>query len=235
MTTYERALEIVHEAYDGQITEIIANIDINRANLAIAENEFRNTLAFLLDEAYYLRNISGDPPDQDVANIIATRFRSTLPSQEIQRVNDQRNGVIEELYDSNFITMREIYAHQDEYIFQSGIGRDLNISDLRESILNNINFDAIIELFITLGAILPKAALIANLNLYYTNPDTQRINRANEEEIQRILDKYITEIKPEEDEVILEHIHIQVNVTDHNEGAAEPIGLAGDFFCEHSS
>lgn len=233
MTKYERALEVVNEAYDGQITEIIANIDIARANLLISENEFRSTLAFLLDEAYYLRNISDDPPDQDIANIIATRLRSTLPYQDIQQVNTQRNDVIEELYNADLNSEKERNNLLDEYIFQSGIAINVDITHLRNMIGQGDNYDSIIMLFFNLGAMLPEPALRTNLDLYYR--DLQIANNSNEEVIQSILDRYITEIEPEEDEITLEYPYpSEENNTDHNEGSEELIGLVSFPLYYHS-
>lgn len=233
MTKYERALEIVNEAYDGQITEIIASIDITRANLLISENEFRNTLAFLLDEAYYLRNISDDPPDQDIASVILTRLRSTLPDQNIQQVNIRRDAVIEELYNADLNTEREINSSLNEYIFQSGIAINVDITHLRNMIGQGDNYDSIIMLFFNLGAMLPEQALRTNLDLYYR--DLQIANNRNEEVIQSILDRYITEIEPEEDEITLEYPYpSEANNTDHNEGSEEPIGLVSIPLYYHS-
>lgn len=189
MITYDRAIEIINEAYDGLIPEIIQRIDISIVDLRIDDNEIRNILSYILDSDYYHRRISETAPDTDIASFIATRFRSTMPTQQIAEVNDQRRNVIDEINDIYFSTSQEIDRSLNEYIFQSGIPPVSNIEQLRAAIQIGADYRDIINEFINLGSLLPPIALNGNLNSYYHN--ARRINDEYHRKIQAVLDRYV--------------------------------------------
>ncbi len=214
MITYERAIEIVNEAYDGLIPDIIQRIDVTIVDLRISDNEIRNILTYILDSDYYHRRISETAPDTNMASFIATRFRATMPTQEIAEANNQRRAVIDEINDIRLYTTQEINNSLNEYIFQSGITTNSDITPLRESIQRGDNYRNIIDQFINLGSILLPVALEGNLNAYYRS--IQRINDDYSRTIQEILDRYIIDEGEQEAELTELQNHNVSNLVETN-------------------